>query len=157
MSRKIDWNGIGIWISDSIRSNGGKIVGGITMIGFALLCKKLNLPFSVLTDPYDSMNNMSVSAQIPIVDTSIMLVPNNTVEASIVAICDNAKTMRDNYYKNQAANQILEILRKQKTLDDSTKTYAVMCIRAIAATCNDNYYKNQMLRAIQSIAEGRYW
>lgn len=157
MKKKIDWTGFATWVNDSVRSNGGRIIGGLTMIGFALLCKKLNVPFSVLTDPYGTMNNVSTPTQVSVMDTSIMLVPNNTVEASIAAICDSAKGMRDNYYKNQAVQQILEILRKQKELDESTKTYAVMCIRAIAATTNDNYYKNQMTRAVQSIAEGRYW
>ena len=159
MTKKVNWEQVGAWFNSAIQSNSGKIIGGFTMIGFAILCKKLNIPFSVLSDPYGSMASYQPPVQptTTIIDPAVIMVPNNALEASIGAICDNGKNTVDAYYKWQACNQIMEILRAQKgTVEESTKTYAIMCIRSIAASTSDAYYKNQMMRKIQNIAKGVY-
>lgn len=152
---KINWQRIGSWTMDMLRGNAGTIVGGVSMIGLALLCKKLDIPYQVLTDPFGGAQTGSTTVQST--GTSLVLMPTNAAEASIAAICDNAKGMRDPYYKNEAVKQILDILRStDDDEDDSIKSYAIMCINSIIATTNDGYYRDRMMKVISSIGKGDY-
>ena len=151
---KIDWTRIGQSTVSIIQRNSGIIVGGLSMIGLALLCKKLNLPYDVLTDPF---GNGTVSIRPRTVDarpmtSNIMFLPSNSVEASIAALCDNAKSMSSSFYKCNAVSDIYNLLFSVDDLDDSTKTYAIMAIRSIADTTSSSYYKSCMMDTISKIA-----
>lgn len=151
---KINWARIGSWTMDMLRGNAGTIVGGISMIALALLCKKLDIPYQVLTDPFGGVQTGNTTVQST--GTSLVLMPTNAVEASIAAICDNAKNTRDPYYKNEAVKQILDILKSAEEDDESVQTYAIMCINAIVATTNDGYYRDRMMKAVSNIGKGVY-
>lgn len=155
---KINWQRIGSWTMDMLRGNAGTIVGGVSMIGLALLCKKLDIPYQVLTDPFggDYTSSAKSRPSANFVESSLILMPNNAAEASIAAICDNAKTMRDDYYKNKAVGQIVDILESADEVDDNVRTYAIMCIRSIAAVTNDGYYRTKMIEVISNIGKGEY-
>ena len=152
--RKINIGAIGSFVTDMIRSNSRTIVGGLSMIVLGVLCKKLDIPYDILIDPFEPSytprkSNSRNSVNIPFV------MPNNSVEASISAICDSACATHDAYYKNQAVNKIIDILKSKNEIDETTKTYAIWCIKSIISTTNDAYYINCMNNRIVDIGKGR--
>ena len=60
--------------------------------------------------------------------------------------------MSSSYEKMEAVKKIMKVIEKHEDLLDSTKTFAIMCIRAIASTTHSQYYVNLMMDEIAKLA-----
>lgn len=146
----VDYRKLGEMTMNFFRSSSGTVVSGLIMIGLGMLCKKLDIPYEVLTEP----NYFSNTSRVVDNKSSIVFIPNNSVEASIAAICDNAKNMSNDFYKNESVSQIIEILEEQPDVTENDKSYAIWCIRSIMSSTRGSFYRNEMNRAILKIGKG---
>ena len=124
------------------------------MIGMALLCRHLDVPYQILSDPFCSVRFEDRASKR---DASIMLVPNNPIEASIAAICNNVTSNTTPYYVNKAACEVVDILKSHSDLEDSTLTYAICMLQGLADKINpsyDTYYRSKIMEKISYIAKG---
>ena len=137
MSRKFDkdkfMTGLirfGSGLGQIFKDNSGTIIGGGIMLGMALLCKRLDVPYQVLTDPFD----FGTAAKTPTKGKFILL-PNNATEAAMSAIYDTLDSDDWDTTKEDAANKIYKILVEAKKNSDgvseNTKTYAINLLRGI--------------------------
>lgn len=150
---KIDIARLGEGALNLLKENSGTIAGGLTMIGMALLCKKLNLPYQVLTDPYsfESYGVTRSNGQ----TTKLVLIPNNSLEASMSALYEGISADDWESTKEDAANKIFSILSANRDdLQDSTKTYAINLIRGINEKSRWNSTKEHNNRLIARIGKG---
>jgi hypothetical protein len=158
----INWNKIGENIFNIFKSNSSLLFSGFTMIGLSLLCKKLNIPYQILTDPFtgiNSTNNFTIrrgSDYISDMDT-IYLMPNNAVEASMATIYKSLKPNDWESVKSDAASNIMDILSANSgNLSESTKIYAINILRGISDKANWNSTKNEINQYITEIGMGNY-
>ena len=151
----IDFAKLGRGILNLLQSNAGTITGGLSMIALALLCKKLNIPYQVLTEPMTT--DYSINATTPTGAAKMFLVPNNATEASMAAIYDGVSTKDWESSKEKAADQIYSILVSQKDgPTESTKTYAINLLRGIYEKSDWNSTKDHVNRLIAKIGKGEF-
>lgn len=154
---KIDFAKVGKGILSVLQSNGGTIVGGCTMIGLALLCKKLNLPYEVLLDsnqynPRQTYSNCGATES-----NNLVLIPSNMIESSISAILSSAKNTSSTYTKETAIKKIVSILEANKeNLDERTLQYAIVALRSIGKSTYSTYVNDLVMNAITNIAKKEY-
>ena len=158
--KKINWlnalKKFGLWTGDVLRSNQATIVGGMTMIGFALLCRKLNIPYQVLTDPFvgGGKRNTYYGNDSGKVSQFIYL-PSDAIEASIAAIYDGALNANFDTQRTAAAREIFNILVARKDdISDATKTYAITVLRQIVDEMDFDTGRRQVLTLISKIGKG---
>ncbi len=155
-AKKIDFRKIGDGALALLKTNAGTLIGGATMIGLGLLCKKFDIPYQVLTEPfgggYVGSSRTYVQPQ-----TKLVLMPNNSIEASMAAIYEGLNADDWESTKESAARQIMSILVSRKgELQESTKTYAVNLLRGISEKSNWNSTKNHMNEMIAKIGKGDF-
>ena len=122
--KKPDWNKVGMWCADIFRNNSGTIIGGMSMIGLALLCRKLNIPYTVLTDPL--RGTTYVKPEAPKVSQQILYFPSDATEAAIQAIYENALNADFDSQRIAAGREIMTIVEAHKDdISEATKTYAI--------------------------------
>lgn len=149
--KNIDWQKIGKNVGGLIRDNAGTLVSGSMMVALALICRKLDIPYQVLTDPYHVPIKTYPEKQ---ASTSIYLIPNNPVEASIAAVANSAKDMDFDSTKERAAEKIMSILGANKdNLNDSTKNYAISMLQSISDTLDFDSTKSRILNLIVKIGK----
>ena len=149
--KKIDWQKVGKNVEGLIRDNAGTIVSGSMMIALALICRKLDIPYQVLTDPYHIP--IKTCSEKP-ATTSIYLMPNNPIEASIAAVANGTKDMDFDSTKERAAEKIMSILSANKNnLNDSTKNYAISMLQSISDTLTFDSTKSRVLNMIVKIGK----
>lgn len=158
--KKINWDNIGNNFMSAVSQNSGLLISGFLMIGLSLLCKKLNIPYQVLTDPIGiSSYNRGITIRSTQSDdtTKIYLMPNNAVEASMAAIYENLKSDDWDSTKKEAASNIMDILNANVgNLSESTKTYAINILRGISNKATWTSTKNEINQYITEIGMGIY-
>lgn len=145
----INWSRIASTVVSAAQSSAAPIFTGLGMMGLALLCKKLDIPYNVLLDPGYTMNNAKITRFHQGENLPVAIMPSNSTEAAIGAIYDGAINLSSDYYRCDAAKKIFEILRKSP--DDRTKSYAIMTLNNIAKACNSSYYSNEIMNMIARI------
>lgn len=161
MSKKrINWDNIGNNLMSAVSQNSGVLISGFLMIGLSLICKKLNIPYQVLTDPIGvSSYNRGITIRNSRGDdtTKIYLMPNNAVEASMAAIYEGLKSSDWDSTKKEAAENIMDILNANVgNLSESTKTYAINILRGIANKAYWDSTKKEINQYIAEIGIGNY-
>lgn len=150
--KKVDWSRVGNWTADMLRSNSGTIVGGLSMIGLALLCRKLNIPYTVLTEPFTGRTY--VKPEVPKPATPILYFPSDAVEASIQAIYDGALEADFDSQRCAAGREILSIVSARKDdISEATKTYAISYLRLIADEMDFDSGRKTIMSYISKIAK----
>ena len=137
-------------ILNTIKENSGAVAGGLTMLGIAAMCKKLNLPYQVFTEPFN-FNGYSVRAP------KLLLVPNNAIEASMFAIYEGVSDNDFDSRKQTAADQIYSVLvtaNKNEELSENTKTYAINLLRGIIEKSFWSSTKDHITHLITKIGKG---
>lgn len=157
----IDWENVAKGVSktcgDILSAGMPLIVSGGATIGLALICKKLNIPYDVLTDPYGLRVESKPSYSKGSTQPSIMMVPNNPVEAGIAAVASTISTSTSEYYIHQAAEQIKDIMGSQQDyITGSTRTYAITMLKTLADKCRSTYYRNEIIEIIADISKGDF-
>lgn len=159
--RKINWTNaftrFGTWLVDGVKSNGGLLVGGASMITLALICKKLNIPYQVLTDPYstDSWREKSHYTSRHEASLDIYLVPNNPVEAAMNSIYSNALTCTFDSDRYNAAKEIYAILVAHKEdATDATKTYCITLLQNLGKKMTFDSDRSKIIRLVSQIGKG---
>lgn len=151
--KNINYQKIGGWFADMLRSNSGTIVGGLSMIGLAMLCRKLNIPYTVLTEPYTGKSY--VKPEVPKPATPILYFPSDAVEASIQAIYDDALNADFDSQRCAAGEEILSIVSARKDdISEATKTYAISYLRLIADEMDFDFGRKTVMSYISKIAKG---
>lgn len=151
---RIDFMKLGEGAWNLVKGNSGTLVGGLCMIGMALLCKRLEIPYQVLTDPFtvDAKSKKYSDS-----GTKLFLVPNNAIEASMAAIYDGVQSDDWESTKQAAAEQIMAILSANKeSLSENSKTYAINLIRGLAGKSRWSSTKDSMNRLIAKIGKGEF-
>lgn len=154
--KNINYQKIGGWFADMLRSNSGTIVGGLSMIGLALLCRKLNIPYTVITDPLHGTSY--VKPETPKAAPQLLYFPSDAVEASIQAIYDNALLNADfDSQRCAAGKEILSIIAARKDdISEATKTYAISYLRLIADEMDFDSGRKTIVSYISKIAKGEF-
>lgn len=148
----------GDWTWNFVKNNSATIIGGLSMIGLALLCKKLDIPYQVLTDPYykfSSKPSRNESYTAP----TLYLMPNNPGEAAIASIIDAAVKYDYDYKKVEAARQVLSVVKSKKENDEceaSLVTYAITALQRLTDSMDYDYQKENVLKIIASLGKGDY-
>lgn len=151
--KKPNWSKIGLWCADVFRNNSSTIVGGMSMIGLALLCRKFDIPYTVLTDPYYSAPKVKTTSSSSS-QQQIMWIPSDSVEASIQAIYDGTTNMYSDYNKESAAKEILSIISARKDdISEATRSYAIAYLRMIADSMYSDYHRDNIMKMISKIAK----
>jgi len=151
--KSINYQKIGDWMMDMLRSNSGTIVGGLSMIGLAMLCRKLNIPYTVLTEPYTGRSYVKPEAPRPA--TPILYCPSDAVETSIQAIYDGALNADFDSQRCAAGKEILSIVSARKNdISEATKTYAISYLRLIADEMDFDSGRKTIMSYISKIAKG---
>ncbi len=148
----------GDWTWNFVKSNSTTIIGGLSMIGLALLCKKLDIPYQVLTDPYYKFSTRS-SKNEPYAASTWYFMPNNPREAAIASIIDSAIKYDFDYKKVDAAKQVLSIVKSKKENDDcdaSLVTYAITTLQRLTDSMDFDSYKKDVLNIIAKLGKGEY-
>ena len=154
-TKKIDFKKIGEGAVSLLKANAGTLVGGITMIALGLACKKFDIPYQVLTEPFGGGYFGSKTSSGP--NTKLVLIPNNSIEASMAAIYEGLDADDWDSTKETAARQIMSILTSRKSeLQESTKTYAINLLRGIAEKSSWNSTKDHMNGMIAKIGKGEF-
>lgn len=153
--KKPDWSKVGMWCADIFRNNSSTIVGGLSMIGLAMLCRKLNIPYTVLTEPYTGKSY--VKPEVPKPATPILYFPSDAVEASIQAIYDGALNADFDSQRCAAGKEILSIITARKNdISEATKTYAISYLRLIADEMDFDSGRKTIMSYISKIAKGEF-
>ncbi len=146
-------NNIKKWIMDSVKANGRLIIGGLGMITLGVICKKLNIPYQVLTNPvYTQKHDASDPSQ-------IVYISNDPIVTSIGAIYISAKDMVFDSSKYDAAKEIVSILSANKKLgklSDYATSYAITVLQAIGNEMTFSSSKNDINKLISEIAKGEF-
>ena len=151
--KNINYQKIGDWMMDMLRTNSGTIVGGLSMIGLAMLCRKLNIPYTVLTEPYTGKSY--VKPEVPKPATPILYFPSDAIEASIQAIYDGALNADFDSQRCAAGKEILSIITARKDdISEATKTYAISYLRLIADEMDFDSGRKTIMSYISKIAKG---
>lgn len=148
----------GDWTWNFIKSNSSAIVGGLGMIGLAMLCKKLDIPYQVLTDPCYKFSTKS-SKNEPYTAPTWYFMPNNPGEAAIASIVDAALKYDFDYKKVEAAKQVFSIVESKKEndeSDDSLVTYAITTLQRLTDSMDFDSYKKDVLSIIAKLGKGEY-
>lgn len=150
--KKVDWTKVGNWTADMLKSNSGTIVGGLSMIGLAMLCRKLNIPYTVLTEPYTGRSY--AKPEVPKPATPILYFPSDAVEASIQAIYDGALNADFDSQRCAAGKEILSIITARKNdISETTKTCAISYLRLIADEMDFDSGRKTIMSYISKIAK----
>lgn len=150
INAKVDFKKFGNNALNVLKANSGTFVSGGIMICLALLCKKFDIPYQVLTDPFTGNYKIGGSKE----NAKLLLIPNNSIEASMAAIYDGLDNDDWDSTKDAAARQIMSILSSRKNdLDESTKTYAIGMLRGISEKCTWNSTKDTINRMIAKIGK----
>lgn len=153
--KKPDWSKVGMWCADIFRNNSSTIVGGLSMIGLAMLCRKLNIPYAVLTEPYTGKSY--VKPEVPKPATPILYFPSDAVEASIQAIYDGVLNADFDSQRCEAGKEILSIVSARKDdISEATKTYAISYLRFIADEMDFDSGRKTIMSYISKIAKGEF-
>ena len=153
--KKPDWSKVGMWCADMLRSNSGTIVGGLSMISLALLCRKLNIPYTVLTDPFTGGTH--IKPEPPKAPQQIVYFPSDATEAAIQAIYDNAMHADFDSQRIAAGREIMAIVEAHKDdISEGTKTYAISYLRLIADKMDFDSGRSNIMRQISKIAKGEF-
>ena len=153
--KKPDWNKVGMWCADIFRNNSGTIIGGMSMIGLALLCRKLNIPYTVLTDPL--RGTTYVKPEAPKVSQQILYFPSDATEAAIQAIYENALNADFDSQRIAAGREIMTIVEAHKDdISEATKTYAISYLRLIADEMDFDSGRSNIMRQISKIAKNEF-
>lgn len=153
--KKPDWSKVGMWCADIFRNNSSTIVGGLSMIGLAMLCRKLNIPYTVLTEPYTGRSYVKPEA--PKANAQILYFPSDAVEASIQAIYDGALNADFDSQRCAAGKEILSIVSARKDdISEATKTYAISYLRLIADEMDFDSGRKTIMSYISKIAKGEF-
>ena len=151
--KNINYQKIGDWMMDMLRTNSGTIVGGLSMIGLAMLCRKLNIPYTVLTEPYTGKSYVKPEA--PKANVQILYFPSDAIEASIQAIYDGALNADFDSQRCAAGKEILSIVSARKNdISEATKTYAISYLRLIADEMDFDSGRKTIMSYISKIAKG---
>lgn len=153
--KKIDFKKIGLWGCEMLRNNSSTIVGGLSMIGLALLCRKLNIPYTVLTDGYSSRDTYS-SRDLNTKPIPLMYLPSDPIEASISAIYDSSERSDFDSQRVNAAKEIMAILAAHEELPESTLTYAISTLRTIAGSMDFDSGRREITKIIAKIGKGEF-
>lgn len=152
---KIDFKKFGDWTAEMLRNNSSTIVGGLGMIGLALLCRKLNIPYTVLTDNYGSYGrSYEPSRYYEPQETQLIFMPSDPVEASISAIYNGAISCDFDSQRTAAAKEIMAVLAAHKDLPASTLTFAISTLRAISAKMDFDSGRRTITAMISKIGKG---
>lgn len=153
--KKVDWTKVGNWTADMLRSNSATIVGGMSMIGLALLCRKLNIPYTVLTEPYTGRSYVKPEA--PKTTQQILYFPSDATEAAIQAIYENALNADFDSQRIAAGREIMTIVEAHKDdISEATKTYAISHLRLIADEMDFDSGRSNIMRQISKIAKNEF-
>lgn len=149
---------IGNGVGCLLKENSGTIVGGFVMIGMALLCKKFEVPYQVLTDPFVFSSGTNSA---PTQNTKLVIVPNNALEASMGAIYDGISKDDWESTKENAARRIFTILSNAKEnsdddISEGTKTYAINLLKGISDKSSWNSTKDHINTLIAKIGMNNY-
>lgn len=155
----INWSNafrkFGNWTGDMLRQNSGMIVGGVTMISLALLCRKLNIPISVLTDPFVGGTKNTYYGNDSGKVSQLVYLPSDAIEASIGAIYDSAMRADFDSQRCSAAKEIYSILSARKNdITDATKTYAITILRQICDHMDFDSGRKNVMAYISMIGKG---
>lgn len=155
--KKPDWSKVGMWCADIFRNNSSTIVGGMSMIGLALLCRKLNIPYTVLTEPFTGSygRRTSYRQNSEPHQVSLMYLPSDAIEASIAAIYDGALNQDFDSQRISSAKEIFNIIAARKDdISDATKTYAITVLRQIAEEMDFDSGRKAVIQLISKIGKG---
>lgn len=155
--KKLNYEKLAAWFLEAFKANGGTIIGGLSMIGLSLLCRKLGVPYQVLTDPVYGRTTYSSRYQSDPRQT-LYLMPTDAVEASIAAIYNSARTMDFDSQKIAAVREIMSIIasKKNEVPDDTTVTYAISMLQALAETMDFNSNKRIITQFISKLGKGEF-
>lgn len=153
--KKPDWSKVGMWCADIFRNNSSTIIGGMSMIGLALLCRKLNIPYTVLTEPYTGRSY--VKPEPPKTSQQILYFPSDATEAAIQAIYVGALNADFDSQRIAAGKEIMEIVESHKDdISEATKTYAISYLRLIADEMDFDSGRSNIMRQISKIAKNEF-
>lgn len=151
------WERFGKVTSEMLKENAGLILSGLSSIGLALLCRKLDIPFDSLNDTihYDRPPRRNQNRTIR--PSSSYIIPRNATESAISAIYTSASNTYTDSAKKDFANDIFSILKdNSESLDETTKIYAISVIQKIATSCYSDTYRRDITKIISKIGKGEF-
>lgn len=156
--KKPNYEKLASWFLEAVRANGGTIVGGLSMIGLSLLCRKLGVPYQVLTDPaYGRPRSAQPSYDHSEYAQTLYLMPTDAVEASIAAIYNSALSLDFDSQKVAAAREIMSVITARKNdIPDTTVTYAISMLQALAKTMDFDSNKRTVTQFISKLGKGDF-
>jgi hypothetical protein len=156
--KKPNYEKLATWFLDAVRANGGTIVGGLSMIGLSLLCRKLGVPYQVLTDPaYARTRTSQPSYNHSEYAQTLYLMPTDAVEASIAAIYNSSVNLIYDSEKLAAAKEIMSVIAARKDdIPDTTVTYAISMLQALAKTMIYDSNKRTVTQFISKLGKGDF-
>jgi len=154
--KKLNYEKLAAWFLEAFKANGGTIIGGLSMIGLSLLCRKLGVPYQVLTDPIYGRTTYSNRSQSDPRQT-LYLMPTDAVEASIAAIYNSALSLDFDSQKVAAAREIMSVITARKNdIPDTTVTYAISMLQALAKTMDFDSNKRTITQFISKLGKGDF-
>lgn len=156
---KINFSKIGNGIANILWTNSGILIGGATMIGLALLCKKLDIPYQVLTDPFYVTTGTTKTGKTqktyPIL-TEVQW-PRDSTEEAIEAITAGALEATFDSERQRAADDIYDILSATYSntgmVNEHLKSYAISQLRKISSGMTFDSGKRAVTGVISKIVK----
>ena len=150
---KIDFKKVGSWFADMAKANSTRIFGGVATLGLALLCRKFEMPYQILTDPFYEIPAKHTTEPM----SNFIVLSNDPIETSMWAIYNSTVDMSFDWQKVVAAKEIVSILSKnKKDISKSTVTYTIQILQAISNNMSFTSYKSEITKLISEIAKGEY-
>lgn len=123
----VNWSKVGNWFGDVLKTNSGRIVGALAMIGLGLLCKKLDVPVEVLSDPFSTINRPKPKTTNSVA-VSMLYMPKTSKENAIATIAKNVDSGSLDCHKLDAVKKIYSLA---EDASESEKNYAISAIGLI--------------------------
>lgn len=155
--KSINYQSIANGFADLLRSNSGTIVGGLSMIGLALLCRKLNIPYTVLSEPFGTVRRYDLYSKKDAEYQPFIYMPSDEIEGAIAAIYDVAAHADFDSQRLHAAKDIFDILAARKDeITSGTKVYATTTLRTISSHMDFDSGRRSITQLIAKIGKGEF-
>lgn len=151
------WERFSKVVYETIGDNSGLILSGLASLGFALLCKKLDIPLDSFNDTMHYERPRTRNQNRTVKSNSSYIIPRNATESAISAIYTSASNSYSDSAKKDFANEIYSILEENsESIDESTKIYAITILQKLSTACYSDTYRREITKIISKIGKGDF-
>lgn len=151
------WERFSKVVYETIGDNSGLILSGLASLGFALLCKKLDIPLDSFNDTMHYERPPRRNQNRTVKPNSSYIIPRNATESAISAIYTSASNSYSDSAKKDFANEIYSILEENsESIDESTKIYAITILQKLSTACYSDTYRREITKIISKIGKGDF-